>query len=62
MKYLIIIIVCFVYVTLMNPIEKAINKRINKRRAAYIVNFVISVIILIILYWLAALIGFDAFE
>lgn len=62
MKYLIIIIVCLVYVSLMNPIEKAINKRINKRWVAYIVNFIISVIILIILYWLAALIGFDAFE
>lgn len=62
MKYLIIIIVCLVYVSLMNPIAKAINKRINKRWVAYIVNFIISVIILIILYWLAALIGFDAFE
>ncbi len=62
MKYLIIIIVCLVYVHLMNPIEKAVNKRISKRWVAYIVNFIIAVIILIILYWLAALMGFDAFE
>lgn len=61
MKWYTILIICFIFVPIMNPIQKYVYDRCQKKAVAWIITFVIGFAILFSLYGIADLLGFGTF-
>ena len=60
--WIVIIIVCVIFGFICQPVGRIVKNRVHSKWLAIILQFVINWIILMILYGIAALIGFNIWE
>ena len=60
--WIVIIIVCVIFGFISQPVDRIVKNRVPSKWLAIILQFVINWIILMILYGIAALIGFSIWE
>ena len=60
--WIVIIIVCVIFGFISQPVGRIVKNRVPSKWLAIILQFVINWIILMILYGIAALIGFSIWE
>ncbi len=62
MNWIRILIICCIFVPIMNRIEREIRKKYHNKFGAFIIIFIIALVILLALYGIFYLFGFPAFE
>ena len=60
--WIVIIIVCVIFGFISQPVDRIVKNRVPSKWLAIILQFVINWIILMVLYGIAALIGFSIWE
>lgn len=58
MSWLVIVIVCIVFVFVSQPVDRMIKKNVSSKWLAVMLQFVAYFIIFMVLYGIAALLGF----
>lgn len=58
----IILIVCVIYCIIMNPVNRALKKRVNSKGLLFLYQFLIGFAILMILYFIADLLGYGIWD
>ena len=60
--WIVIIIVCVIFGFISQPVDRIVKNRVPSKWLAIILQFIINWIILMVLYGIAALIGFSIWE
>lgn len=62
MRWITVLVVCSIFVFIMNPIERAVKRKFQNKVAAYLITFAIGLAILLTLYTIAHLLSFPIFR
>lgn len=57
-----ILIVCVIYCIIMSPVNSALKKRVSSKGLMFLYQFLIGFAILMILYFIADLIGYGIWD
>lgn len=62
MSWVVIIIICVIFVFVSQPVDRVINKKVSSKLLATILLLVVDVLIFMALYGFAVLLGYDIYK